>query len=228
MDPEKELFILNIETSGDLCAVAVGNGEGILAKKELFEKNIHSKMLAELVSGCLKQVDINAKRLSAVAISLGPGSFTGLRIGMSLVKGMAFAADIPIIGISTLKLLALSGLDKFPNSRFLAAIIDARRNEFFFSQFSNKKKVIEEEIKPEIIDADEIIAKILPGTGIFTNQLNETFKEKLENLPGCHFCLISTSMDAMNKEAILSLEKGKFCDLDSVEPLYLRTFAGVL
>lgn len=228
MGVEKELFILNIETSGDLCAVAVGNGKGLLAKKELFEKNIHSKMLAELVSDCLQQSGIFANQLSAIAISLGPGSFTGLRIGMSLVKGMAFAAEIPIIGISTLKLLAMSGWDKLPNSRFLAAIIDARRNEFYFSLFSNKNNIMEEEIKPAIIGSENIMARILPNTEIFANQLHETLKEKLENVPGCHFHLISPSMDAMNKEAILCFENGEISDLDSLEPLYLRTFAGVL
>lgn len=126
--------ILHIETSTEVCSAAVTSEGAILEHYEHFEGQNHAKLLSGFIKGCLDHLARHDMKLDAVAVSMGPGSYTGLRIGLSEAKGLAYALDIPMIGIDTLQLMACSVMFSQPEiseSTMFAPMIDARRMEVY-------------------------------------------------------------------------------------------------
>ncbi len=125
--------ILNIETSTEVCSAALTAEGMILFHLENFEGQNHATMLTGYIKRCLDYAREREMKLDAVAVSMGPGSYTGLRIGLSEAKGLAYALDIPMIGISTLQLMTVSAMfrnDIDPDVLY-APMIDARRMEVY-------------------------------------------------------------------------------------------------
>lgn len=126
--------ILNIDTSTDVCSVALTAEGGVMCHREDFTGRNHALMLSGFIKDCLDRLAELELKLDAVAVSMGPGSYTGLRIGLSEAKGLAFALGIPLIGVDTLQLLSVSvmfsGRD-IPEDALYAPMIDARRMEVF-------------------------------------------------------------------------------------------------
>lgn len=130
--------ILNIETSGKYCSVALTK-DGVVeySREDSIEMN-HARALAPYVESCLEEIKRHEWKLDAVAVSLGPGSYTGLRIGLSLAKGLCFSLDVPLIGISTLKLLAVKAMFRnieWEGDEILVPMIDARRMEVYTAAY---------------------------------------------------------------------------------------------
>lgn len=126
--------ILNIETSGKICSVAICSDGMVDFQLEDHEGMKHAEVLAPFVEKCMEELKRREKKLDAVAVSIGPGSYTGLRIGLSLAKGISFSMDIPLIGVSTLQILAVKAMFKsldFTGEELLVPMIDARRMEVF-------------------------------------------------------------------------------------------------
>ena len=126
--------ILNIETSTDVCSVALTTDMAVACHFEEFKGQNHAAVLSGFIKQCLDQAKLEDKQLDAIAVSIGPGSYTGLRIGLSEAKGLAYALDIPLIGIPTLQIMATSVTFGYPGvnleTRF-APMIDARRMEVY-------------------------------------------------------------------------------------------------
>lgn len=130
--------ILNIETSGSTCSAALTADGMILAHREDFEGRNHATLLSGFIKYCLNHASEHGMALDAVAVSLGPGSYTGLRIGLSEAKGLAYALNIPLIGISTLELLAtkvMFSVDDLPADAVLIPMVDARRMEVYTAAY---------------------------------------------------------------------------------------------
>ncbi|MDE6683043.1 MAG: tRNA (adenosine(37)-N6)-threonylcarbamoyltransferase complex dimerization subunit type 1 TsaB, partial [Muribaculaceae bacterium] len=126
--------ILNIETSGKICSVAISKDGAIEYQLEDHEGMRHAEVLAPFVEKCMQELERKGEALDAVAVSIGPGSYTGLRIGLSLAKGLAFSRSIPLIGVSTLQILAVKAMFRnldFTGEELLVPMIDARRMEVF-------------------------------------------------------------------------------------------------
>jgi len=127
-------LILSIDTSTYICSVALHEDGIIKAEADLYLEKSHSGSLTNLIEQLLSHGDYQMKDISAVAVSSGPGSYTGLRIGMSTAKGLCFALDVPLIGVSSLDAMALQ-VSKFILERknlLLVPMIDARRMEVFY------------------------------------------------------------------------------------------------
>ncbi len=128
-------MILHIETSGNVCSVALGKNGTLTDSLVSYEPNAHSKVLANFIDDILKRNNLKSADLQAIAISEGPGSYTGLRIGVSIAKGMAYSLDIPMIAVDTLMLMAVDFSKKHPEiisqNPVLCPMIDARRMEVF-------------------------------------------------------------------------------------------------
>ena len=127
---------MSIETSGSCCSVALSEGRSL--KKEIFSDDAfsHAESLAPLTNSLLQEFGLGFKDLKCVAVSAGPGSYTGLRIGASFAKGLCFALNIPLISIDTLELIARSALlTNGTDETIVIPSIDARRNELFVSAF---------------------------------------------------------------------------------------------
>lgn len=126
--------IINIETSTDVCSAALTAEGMVLCHREDFKGRNHAAVLSGFIKACLDYLREHEMKLDAVAVSLGPGSYTGLRIGLSEAKGLAYALGVPLIGVPTLELMAVSAMfsaaDLDPDT-LLAPMIDARRMEVY-------------------------------------------------------------------------------------------------
>ena len=141
-------YILNLETATKNCSVSISqNGKTILCKEMAEAGYSHAEKLHVFIEECLKESNITFKELSAIAVSQGPGSYTGLRIGVSAAKGLCFALDIPLIAIDTLQVLA----SKLTISEgIIIPMIDARRMEVYSAIFNFKFEKIRE-VQAEIL-----------------------------------------------------------------------------
>ncbi len=132
-------MILNIETSSSICSVALSEGEKIIAEKHTYEANSHSKLLAKFIDNLLKEQQIRVKDLEAIAVSEGPGSYTGLRIGVSTAKGLCYASGLPLIAIDTLQIMCINLIEnykqKIDSQSILCPMLDARRMEVYTAFF---------------------------------------------------------------------------------------------
>lgn len=124
-------YILSIETATESCSVAVHFGADLIAFAEVNVPKSHSNLLVSLIDQIISNAGIEKSNLSAVAVSQGPGSYTGLRIGASTAKGLCFAMDIPLIAVDTLEAMAFAVSKYCDNDTLLAPMIDARRMEIY-------------------------------------------------------------------------------------------------
>ncbi len=134
---ESSPLILNIESATDICSVSLSRGTEILSFRETEETFAHSKVLTLLIEDCLAERNIELKDLDAVAVSRGPGSYTSLRVGSSVAKGICYALDKPLLALDTLKSLALAAYAAEGDAEAIyAPMIDARRMECYTAHFS--------------------------------------------------------------------------------------------
>ncbi|MDR2039789.1 MAG: tRNA (adenosine(37)-N6)-threonylcarbamoyltransferase complex dimerization subunit type 1 TsaB [Bacteroidales bacterium] len=146
-------FILHIETSTELCSVALSRGKQCVAVKENSEGRNHATVLTSFIEELLAQQAMHAHQLAAVSFSSGPGSYTGLRIGLSVAKGLCYGGDIPLIAVSTLHAMCHGLLHQCPEieeNALLCPMIDARRMEVYTALFDIKGNMVKE-ISAEII-----------------------------------------------------------------------------
>ena len=169
MSPNKLMaVILNIDTTTAVCSAALTAEGMILTHYEDFEGRNHATLLSDFIKGCLDFAADKEIHLDAVAVSMGPGSYTGLRIGLSEAKGLALALDIPIIGVSTLELMAtrvmFSTLDIDPQSVFVP-MIDARRMEVYTAAYDFALQPLMQP-QPLVLDTDSYAAVLATGAPV--------------------------------------------------------------
>ena len=148
--------ILHIETSTDVCSVAVSQDGACIFNKEDFSGPNHAERLGEYVDEALSFADSHAIPVDAVAVSSGPGSYTGLRIGVSMAKGICYGRNVPLLGIPTLELLCvpvLLGHDEMEDDALLCPMLDARRMEVYACVFDRALRPVRE-IRADIVEAD--------------------------------------------------------------------------
>ncbi|RLD51225.1 MAG: tRNA (adenosine(37)-N6)-threonylcarbamoyltransferase complex dimerization subunit type 1 TsaB, partial [Bacteroidetes bacterium] len=162
--------ILCIETATIACSVALTKDGIVLSKKETTEKNAHSAKLTIFIDEVLKENKLGFSDLDAIAVSKGPGSYTGLRIGVSTAKGLCYALDVPLIAINTLQSLAWgmagSFSEKKHTSPLLCPMIDARRMEVYAAVFNFDLEEVRE-TKADIIEADSFLEYLDESQVIF-------------------------------------------------------------
>ena len=215
-------YILNIETATKNCSVAIAkDGKTILCKEMAEEGYSHAEKLHVFINEILNEIEISCNDLSAVAVSQGPGSYTGLRIGVSAAKGLCYALDIPLIAIDTLEVLASQV--KVANG-IIIPMIDARRMEVYSAIFDSKLNKIRE-VQAEIIEEDSFSTIDLPI--YFVGDCASKCKTVLtkENF----IFLEDKIFPSANEMSALSYEKFKNNDTVDVayfEPYYLKDFVG--
>jgi tRNA threonylcarbamoyladenosine biosynthesis protein TsaB len=167
-------IILSLETSTPICSVAIHTEGKLIANADLYLEKSHSNSLTPLIEQLLRHCDLEMRDINAIAVSTGPGSYTGLRIGLSTAKGLCYALDIPLISISSLDSMTVQILNfhKADNSVYIP-MLDARRMEVFykvssvdlleFEEMSNL--VLEEQSFQEYIDKFESIYLFGNGSG---------------------------------------------------------------
>ncbi|MFA6201509.1 MAG: tRNA (adenosine(37)-N6)-threonylcarbamoyltransferase complex dimerization subunit type 1 TsaB [Bacteroidales bacterium] len=217
-------LILLIETATQICSVAIAKDKKIIAKREIDIPNAHSSKLSLLIEEVMKEAQIAYKELSAIAVSKGPGSYTGLRIGVSSAKGFAYALDIPLISIETLKILYKGVERKYPDSNTVA-MIDARRMEVYSSIYDEKGNVIKD-ISADIIE-EGIYDKYLVGEKDFVfvgDGAEKSINSFRDNKNILFDSEIHLTAEFMAELAFEKYENKDFEDVAYFEPYYLKNF----
>lgn len=222
--PREPPLILAIENSGPCGSVALISRNGCLAEYSLTSKKTHSKRLLATIDQLLRETGNTIFGIDAIAISLGPGSFTGLRIGLATVKGLCMAAEKPLIGVSTLDALAM----QLPHQpRQICAVLDARKKEIFAACYKAEPLgPPRQTMPPTVLSATALACRIdqetiFIGDGI---QLYGTFfEEKL----GPFYKAVSPSLFFPRAAAVAAIAlhlhaRGDFLDPLTAAPLYIR------
>ena len=216
-------LILNIDTSTEICSVAIARDGKLLALKENDEGLNHSVLLGVYVDELLKENGIRAKELDAVAVSMGPGSYTGLRIGVSLAKGICFGTGKPLIAISTLKALAISVARNVDEEALFCPMIDARRMEVYSAIFNRNGEMIRD-VRAEIIDPSSFSDWLVDHKIYFFGNGSGKVKEVIVHPHARFVDQVVTSAVNMITLAEQKWEEKTFEDLAYFEPFYLKDF----
>jgi tRNA threonylcarbamoyladenosine biosynthesis protein TsaB len=220
-------ILLGIESSGLTCAAGISREGELLAEISANIKNIHSQKLAPFVDYILQTANITTAELSAIVLSAGPGSFTGLRIGYSVAKGLAHALNIPVVEVPTLDVWAhQAGTQPQP----VMPVIDAHRGEIFCALYRWERTNLYRECDYTLISPQELPA-FLPGAVILTGADAENLQPKLKKFLPEGSRILNPSSKAPQTWALLQLGLQKFrqniiADVNSCEPFYMRAFKG--
>ncbi|MCD8030784.1 MAG: tRNA (adenosine(37)-N6)-threonylcarbamoyltransferase complex dimerization subunit type 1 TsaB [Bacteroides sp.] len=217
--------ILHIETSTHVCSLAVSeNGQNIFVKEDL-EGPSHAVSLGVFADEALAFIDSRGIPLDAVAVSCGPGSYTGLRIGVSLAKGIAYGREVPLIAIPTLKLLCVPVLlyREMPEEAWLCPMIDARRMEVYTALY-DRALGVKKEVSAEIIDENSFLDVLEERPVWFLGNGAAKCREKITH-PNAFFVEdihpLAQMMSPLAERAFLDRE---FVDVAYFEPFYLKEF----
>lgn len=222
-------MILCIETATSVCSVALCSRDKVVSLREETSGRSHASLLTLFIDELLREQKIKAEELEAVAVSKGPGSFTGLRIGVSTAKGIAYGAEIPLIGIDTLTsmfhgFISASG-EKYTEKgeTLFCPMIDARRMEVYYSVFDSKGEMIRE-ITAEIISAGSF-ADIPAGKTLIFFGDGAGKCEGVIKRPDIIFAPeYRISASHMLKPAFSALKNRVFENSAYFEPFYLKDF----
>lgn len=217
--------ILSIETSTAVCSVAISELGDKIFNKEDYNGPNHAESLGVFIDEALSFIDSRGVPLDAVAISSGPGSYTGLRIGVSMAKGVCYGRDVPLIGVSTLKLLAVPVLLNYelPEDALLCPMIDARRMEVYAAVYDRSLKE-KREITADIIDENSYLEFLEKHPVYFFGNGSAKSKDKITH-PNAHFLPdIHPLAQWMYPLAEQLMANDEFEDVAYFEPFYLKDF----
>lgn len=216
-------LILNIETATQVCSVGLSEGNEILSIRESREKNIHAASVTVFIEEVLREAGREMRDLDAVAVSMGPGSYTGLRIGVSVAKGICYALGIPLIAVPTLQAMALRARSTTEGDSLLCPMIDARRMEVYTAIFDQNNL----EVRPTealIIDEHSFTTELQESTISYFGDGAEKCRKILDSSGMVYLPDIYPSARDI---AVLAFEKftdSKFEDVAYFEPYYLKDF----
>ncbi|MDL2208452.1 tRNA (adenosine(37)-N6)-threonylcarbamoyltransferase complex dimerization subunit type 1 TsaB [Parabacteroides sp. OttesenSCG-928-O15] len=222
-------MILHIETSTQVCSVALSHEGQLLFEKVSFEGPSHAALAGSFAEEALQEMKRQQGRLEAVAVSSGPGSYTGLRIGVSLAKGLCFGYDVPLIAVPTLDILAYTAIHRHAadSGALYCAMLDARRMEVYSALYDAKLSPVET-VKAEIITA-ESYADYLEKTEVCFFGNGATKCQEIITSPKAVFL---DGIDPLAVHMIPLAEKAfaekRFVDVAYFEPFYLKEFQATI
>lgn len=220
--------IILIETSTSLCTTALVSDGQVICARESSEARSQAAMTAPFIKQMLDETGLSVKDCDAVAVSSGPGSYTGLRVGVSTAKGLCFSAGIPLISINTLDILARQAVEEglIPdNCRTVIPMIDARRMEVYSAIYRKTgdefKRV--NDISPVIVDQASFLTEREEGPVLFIGDGAAKCAEMLKG-KDCHFVQTNPWAKAMAVPAMEAWEQKRFENTAYFEPFYLKQF----
>jgi tRNA threonylcarbamoyladenosine biosynthesis protein TsaB len=219
--------ILNIHTATETAIVNLTNGHKVVSTLTNHETKEHASFLHIAIQKILEDQKINVKELSSIGVTSGPGSYTGIRVGLAAAKGLCYALKIPMITFSSLELLARSAIDLKPDPKALyCSMIDARRMEIYTAMYDVD---LQEKMPPSAMIIDEnSFSEILAGNKIyFIGSGSDKFKQLIKNenalfIPGD---ISSKSIAEISWEKYKS---NKFQNIFDAHPLYIKDFHNIL
>lgn len=218
--------ILSVDTSSNVAAVAVTEDEKLICEILVNTKKTHSQTLMPMIDNALKQSELEISDIDLIASANGPGSFTGLRIGVSAVKGLAHAMDIPVVGVSILTAMAYN----LPFCEYLISpILDARRNQVYNAVYEWNDTDLKEIQAPRALSVDELIEEFIAsdkkvvflgdGVGIHKEYIKEKLGKKAVFAPVSANEQRASGLAAAAKKLY---DEGKAVSCYELAPIYLR------
>ena len=222
-------MILCIETATSICSVALCDKDKIIGLKESAVDKSHASLLTVFIEELLNEQNVSTEALDAIVVSKGPGSYTGLRIGVSVAKGLCYGATIPLIAINTLESMFYGAVEKYysdsqiDTKMLLCPMIDARRMEVYSSLFDSggKEKI---PVKAELINEDSYSEYLKKGPILFFGNGSDKFEEIISHPNAIFKSDYKLTASSLIKPANEAFENKRFENLAYFEPYYLKDF----
>ena len=227
--------IILIETSTALCSAAIAENGAITAYRESSAPKAHASLTAVFIQEMLQERGLTLAECDAVCVSMGPGSYTGLRVGVSTAKGLCFGSGKPLIAVGTLDTLVAQAASVIPSKveghpyRFIIPMIDARRMEVYTAVFSPVEKSFTQvtETAPAIIDENSFAEYLEQGPCLFIGDGAGKCADVIKH-PNAHFCQCWPKASAMLTPATRAYNEKRFEDVAYFEPFYLKEFVATV
>lgn len=227
-------LILNIETSTEVCSVVIARDGKVIHSRENLTGQNHAMLATVFIEELLNEANITMEQLDAVAVSGGPGSYTGLRIGVSVAKGICYAARLPLIAITSLEAMAHHVIHNIENHQYLkrenilfCPMIDARRMEVYTS-FYDKNGIQIRGIQADIIDHQSYLPFLENNTVLFFGNGSAKCRAAITHPNAIFLNGIITSAENMVSLAEQDFQSQKFADVAYYEPFYLKDFVATI
>ena len=241
--------LIFIETSTLVCSVAISKGESICSERVVKEPKAHARIIPQLLREVITESGITIDECSAVCVSSGPGSYTGLRVGVSFAKGLCYGSGKPLISVSSLELLAHCAINGIKTDilqpitlksetasenlyiplkefRYIVPMIDARRMEVYTALFSNNGDSLTP-VEAHIIESDSFSKELNEGLILFCGDGAEKEAQAITH-PNARFTPLDSTASGMLRPALRKLINTEFEDVAYFEPFYLKDFiAGI-
>lgn len=218
-------FILCIETATPVCSVALFENTTLISVREIKDGNVHASALTGLIRQCMDESALDLNQLEAIAVSKGPGSYTGLRVGVATAKGLCYTLKKPLIAISTLKSLAyVFSLENREFQGIICPMIDARRMEVYTALYDQSLEEISP-VEAKIIDHSSYAAMLSSNPIAFLGNGAEKCREMIKSYNALFFDTMC-SAKGMGIFAHEKLRAGQFENIAYFEPDYLKEFVG--
>lgn len=215
--------ILSLETSTDVCSVALHDDKKLLAEAVVREAQVHASLLAPMIEDVMKTAHLRSRDIEAVAVTSGPGSYTGLRIGTSTAKGLCFALNVPLLAVGTLGLLAYQASAYNERAALLCPMIDARRMEVYSMVVDSRLNVVQP-VEAKIIDGGSFTELLERSPMLFFGNGSAKCREVITH-PGAFFLDdMYPVASALGEMAAEKLSAGETEDLVAFKPFYLKEF----
>ena len=215
--------IILIETSTSLCSAALAENGAITAYRESSAPKAHASLTAVFVQEVLAERGLALSDCDAVCVSKGPGSYTGLRVGVSTAKGLCFGSGKPLLAVGTLDTLAAQADNS--QFRFIIPMIDARRMEVYAAVFEDSRQITE--TAPVIVDENSFSEYLEQGPCLFIGDGAGKCADVIRH-QNAHFCQCNPKASAMLHPAMEALNEKRFEDVAYFEPFYLKEFVATV
>jgi tRNA threonylcarbamoyladenosine biosynthesis protein TsaB len=219
-------LILQLETATAMCSVALAADGELLALKELNERNIHASQITLFIDEVMKVAGASYKELDAISISKGPGSYTGLRIGVSTAKGLCYALDVPLISVNTLEAMASGLLHQHPEvtpGTLLCPMIDARRMEVYTAVYDTQLNQVEG-VTAKILDETTFEEYLAARPMLFFGDGAGKSQALYSAHPNYKFIEFENSAAHLSAISLQKFIKGQTENMAYFEPFYLKDF----
>ena len=220
--------IILIETSTALCSTALAEDGAIVSYKESSAPKAHASLTAVFIQAMLSERGLTIADCDAVCVSMGPGSYTGLRVGVSTAKGLCFGSRKPLLAVGTLDTLAAQAYAEAEadgNYRFIIPMVDARRMEVYTAVFENGVQITE--TAPAIIDENSFSDLLEQGTCLFIGDGAGKCADAIKH-PNAHFLQCWPKASSMLVPAMKAYKEKRFEDVAYFEPFYLKEFVATV
>ncbi len=216
-------FLL-FETAGSVCSVALANETGVISIRENDEGQQHAALVTVFIDQVLKEADLKISELSVVAASAGPGSYTGLRIGVSTAKGVCFGLQIPLLAVDSLQSLASGFSEEKKQTGMVCGVFDARRDEVYFGIWNEKSNTIISSRSAILNDEFLSIINSIEAPISFVGNGAEKVRIFLSNEKHQYHSQFKSSAKNLLPSAIKKFNEKDFVDVAYFEPNYIKPF----